>query len=108
MSADRQYVVSADDYGTVKLFNSPCVVEDAPYHEYTGHSSHVTNIRFVARDRIVSIGGKDGSVVQWKLIQGEDKDGDGVVDVNDLDKIFRISKRRGIGQPWEPKRPWGG
>ena len=26
----------------LKLFNAPCVVEDAPYREATGHCSHMT------------------------------------------------------------------
>merc|ERR1711967_29458 len=30
MSRDRRYVVTADDHGRIKLFNSPCIVEDAP------------------------------------------------------------------------------
>ena len=30
ISNDSKYVVTADDYGSVKIFNAPCVVEDAP------------------------------------------------------------------------------
>lgn len=43
------YVVTADDFGTVKVFNAPCVVEDAPARTGTGHSSHVSNVRFLSR-----------------------------------------------------------
>ena len=30
------YLVTADDFGKVKLFNYPCVYNDAPYREYKG------------------------------------------------------------------------
>ena len=31
----------------IKMFNAPCVVEDAPFKSYSGHSSHVMNVRFL-------------------------------------------------------------
>lgn len=41
----------------------------APSHVYGGHSSHVTNVTFLFDDSyLVSTGGKDMSVLQWKIV----------------------------------------
>lgn len=38
-------------------------------HVYGGHSSHVTNVTFLHDDsRLISIGGKDTSVLQWEIV----------------------------------------
>jgi hypothetical protein len=66
----------------VKLFNYPCVVKYAPFRAqewedgaangvgigYAGHSSHVVNIRF-SHDgrRVISVGGNDQAVFQWRV-----------------------------------------
>jgi microtubule-associated protein-like 6 len=53
----------------VKLFNCPCVVEDAPGHCYGGHSSHVTCVRWSAdQSYAVSTGGHDRALLQWRLV----------------------------------------
>lgn len=41
-----RFVVTGDDKGLVRLYAYPCVVQRAPCRVYTGHSSHVRNIRF--------------------------------------------------------------
>ena len=75
LSPNRKYLVTADDQGTcvgsgaVKLFNAPCVVEDAPHREYSGHSSQVCNVRFVGTDRVVSVGGADCTMLLWRVKQ---------------------------------------
>ena len=38
------YLVTADDFGKVKLFRYPCVVANADGKRYGGHSSHVTRM----------------------------------------------------------------
>ncbi len=41
----------------------------APSHVYGGHSSHVTNVTFLHDDSyLVSTGGKDMSVMQWRIV----------------------------------------
>lgn len=40
------YLVTADDFSTVKLFNFPTVWDDAPYKAFRGHSSHITDARW--------------------------------------------------------------
>lgn len=69
LTKDKRFVVTADDHGKVKLFNAPCVVEDAPALTYSGHSSHVTGVRFLLHDsHVVSIGGLDEAIFQWKYV----------------------------------------
>lgn len=55
-SHDNRYLITGDDFGTVKIFNNPGMKKSA-YKKYLGHSSHVTNVRFSANDQyIVSVG----------------------------------------------------
>ena len=66
-SKSGRCLATADDYGCVNLYAWPCVVERAPTKAYFGHSSHVMNVRFNADDsRLVSVGGKDRAVFQWR------------------------------------------
>jgi microtubule-associated protein-like 6 len=54
-------LASGDDFGKVRVFKYPATIEKgSPCHEYSGHSSHVTNIRFMACGRDTSnwYGGK--------------------------------------------------
>ena len=56
------------DDGLVKLFHAPCVVEEAPYVQGTGHSAAVTCARFLKGDQLaVSAGGGDRAVVLWEV-----------------------------------------
>jgi microtubule-associated protein-like 6 len=68
-SPDGRLLVTADDKGLVKLFNCPCVVEDAPHRAYRGHSSHVMCVRFSGDGQLVcSAGGKDYAMFQFRLV----------------------------------------
>ena len=94
--SDERYIATVGDDGLVRLFNSPCVVAGAPCRRYRGHSSHVMNVRFLPmgnghdldhdqdyrRDdrktwrqgrghttaRVVTAGGYDSSIFQWKVV----------------------------------------
>ena len=60
------FVVTADDFGKVKLFNYPCVFNDAPYREYKGHASHAMCVRFSCDDaRVYTAGGADRAMMQF-------------------------------------------
>uniref|UniRef100_A0A674J5M4 EMAP like 3 n=1 Tax=Terrapene triunguis TaxID=2587831 RepID=A0A674J5M4_9SAUR len=49
----------------------PCSLLQAPSHVYGGHGSHVTNVRFTNDDsHLVSLGGKDTSIFQWRVLGG--------------------------------------
>ena len=51
---------TADDFGQVKLFRYPCATEKAKFVAFSGHSSHVTNVRInVSGDQLISVGGND-------------------------------------------------
>ncbi|XP_052001277.1 echinoderm microtubule-associated protein-like 1 isoform X2 [Xyrauchen texanus] len=65
----KRLLVTGDDFGKVHLFSFPCTQSRAPSHIYGGHSSHVTNVNFLFDDsHIVSTGGKDMSVMQWRVV----------------------------------------
>ncbi|XP_029900211.1 echinoderm microtubule-associated protein-like 1 isoform X1 [Myripristis murdjan] len=68
-SNDKSLLVTGDDFGKVHLFSYPCSQFRAPSHVYGGHSSHVTNVNFLYDDSfLVSTGGKDMSVMQWRIV----------------------------------------
>ncbi|XP_047466629.1 echinoderm microtubule-associated protein-like 1 isoform X7 [Mugil cephalus] len=68
-SNDKSLLVTGDDFGKVHLFSYPCSQFRAPSHVYGGHSSHVTNVTFLCDDGyLVSTGGKDMSVMQWRIV----------------------------------------
>uniref|UniRef100_A0AAQ5ZFH8 HELP domain-containing protein n=1 Tax=Amphiprion ocellaris TaxID=80972 RepID=A0AAQ5ZFH8_AMPOC len=68
-SNDKNLLVTGDDFGKVHLFSYPCSQFRAPSHVYGGHSSHVTNVTFLYDDGyLVSTGGKDMSVMQWRIV----------------------------------------
>uniref|UniRef100_A0A8C6TX88 EMAP like 1 n=1 Tax=Neogobius melanostomus TaxID=47308 RepID=A0A8C6TX88_9GOBI len=68
-SRDKKLLVTGDDFGKVHLFSFPCSQFRAPSHVYGGHSSHVTNVSFLLDDScLVSTGGKDMSIMQWRIV----------------------------------------
>uniref|UniRef100_A0A1A8HV72 Echinoderm microtubule associated protein like 1 n=1 Tax=Nothobranchius kuhntae TaxID=321403 RepID=A0A1A8HV72_NOTKU len=68
-SSGRNLLATGDDFGKVHLFSYPCAQFRAPSHVYSGHSSHVTNVSFLFDDSfLVSTGGKDMSVMQWRVV----------------------------------------
>jgi len=69
-SPDGHYLLTSDDFGKVRLFNAPVVVQHAPAHTYGGHSSHVMNVRWgLDQSFAVSVGGRDRCVFQWKVMR---------------------------------------
>lgn len=91
----NQVLVTADDYGLVKLLRYPCVKKGnsnhglpfviyqhetviiihflfalgAKFKKYLGHSAHITNARWSHDYQwVITIGGADHSVFQWKFI----------------------------------------
>ncbi|KAM9251657.1 echinoderm microtubule-associated protein-like 3 [Cariama cristata] len=70
-SHHERLVAVADDFCKVHLFQYPCARPKAPSHVYGGHGSHVTNVRFTHDDgHLISLGGKDTSVFQWRVLGG--------------------------------------
>lgn len=66
-SPSGSLLATADDFGKLKLFRYPCVVEKSKFVEFSGHSSHVTNVRWGPSDSwLVTTGGNDKCVFQWR------------------------------------------
>jgi len=69
-SADGKLVATADDFGEVKIFRFPVDI-GAEFRAYSGHSAHVSNIRFSVNDtHVISAGGNDRTIFQWKVVGG--------------------------------------
>ena len=74
-SKSEKVLATSDDFGLVKLFSYPCVSPDAPSVDYRGHSSHVTTCRFTHDDKyLVTTGGDDKCVFQWKHEMDDEDD----------------------------------
>ena len=43
-------MVTGDDFGNVNLFNYPCIAKNAPHRSFSGHSSHVMNVKFLSNN----------------------------------------------------------
>ncbi|XP_036379829.1 echinoderm microtubule-associated protein-like 3 [Megalops cyprinoides] len=70
-SHSERVVAVADDFCKVHLFQYPCPKPKAPSHKYEGHGSHVTNVCFTHNDsHLISMGGKDTCVLQWRVTGG--------------------------------------
>jgi len=63
----EKLLVTADDNSQVRLFSYPVALDKQPCKRYGGHSSHVTNVTFLGNKYVISTGGMDGSVFQWKI-----------------------------------------
>lgn len=74
----KKLLVTADDFGKVKLFRYPSPVDKASHKSFFGHSSHVTSVKFLSPNananntHVISTGGNDKAIFQWKL-QYEDE-----------------------------------
>ncbi|XP_061105176.1 echinoderm microtubule-associated protein-like 4 isoform X2 [Conger conger] len=85
-SHSERVVAVADDFCKVHLFQYPCPKLKAPSHKYEGHGSHVTNVRFTHNDgHLISMGGKDTCVLQWRVTRG------GVRQGGSLDRSSSVS-----------------
>lgn len=66
ISKSGALVATGDDYGLVNVFRNPCRANHKPV-SLRGHSEHVVKVRFVENDSyLISIGGYDQTVMQWK------------------------------------------
>jgi WD40 repeat protein len=65
-SDDGQLIVTGDDYGLVNVWRNPARKGAAPI-SLRGHSEHVVRTRFTrGNDYIISVGGYDKTIMQWK------------------------------------------
>jgi len=69
LSNDKTLIASGDDFGTVRLHNYPAVDPEAGT-AYNGHAEFVVGVDFLLDDScLLSVGGADMSIFQWKVIQ---------------------------------------
>jgi WD40 repeat protein len=85
-------LVTADDFGKVKLFKYPSAVEYSNYNSFSGHSNIVADVKFAFnQDFVVSIGAVDRCIFQWKYHRlGPDED-----------KMLNIAGEGGEGERME-------
>jgi len=80
-SSSRRLVAAGDDFGSVRLFNYPVMSNDHECIRMSGHSEHVTSVRFYEPNQVetylISAGGYDQTYIQWKQVgvaKGEEDD----------------------------------
>jgi WD40 repeat protein/Ca2+-binding EF-hand superfamily protein len=93
-------VVTGDGFGHMKLRRYPCINKTAAARVYKGHGQRINRVRFTPEDDyVVSVGGEDRSIFQWRVIpsalddamkadesgQDSDLDVEGFFDVDDDD-----------------------
>ena len=61
-----QLLATGDDFGKVKIFRYPAMVEPSEPVVCHGHSSHVTKVKF-GSGCLFSAGGNDTTLIQWRL-----------------------------------------
>lgn len=73
-------LATAEDEGSIKLYRAPSTEPDSKYLQLRGHSSSVTNVKFIGleassetgqergqRHLLFSCGGNDCTVIQWRI-----------------------------------------
>jgi len=61
-------LASGDDFSHVRILRYPSLKKSSEAVVGTGHSSHVTNVKWTKDDsRILSTGGEDQCVFVWKV-----------------------------------------
>ena len=113
----KKTLVTADDSGKLKMFRWPCIEKGSPFSVESGHASHVTCVRWNSDCKwVVSTGGNDRCVFQWKLIKEEELD-DASTSVDaaaeqahehDLDAFDPFSGGVGGGDEFQAVKPWKG
>ena len=80
-SASGRLLITSDNFGRLKMFRYPCVTKGAAYNEYRGHGAQVRKVRFANGDsHVISIGGDDKCVLQWRLDPDDDSDDAEIMD----------------------------
>jgi microtubule-associated protein-like 6 len=89
-SPSGRLLATADDFGKVNLYRYPCTREDAECTVYSGHSSHVTNVRWAklngkkGANILLSTGGNDKCVFQWRCSGSGERSAGGALNSHTL------------------------
>lgn len=65
------YIAGGDDNHCIVLYRFPAHSTDCDFSLNFGHASHVTNVRFNSSNVLVSTGGNDHTLIQWRLVEEE-------------------------------------
>ncbi|ETO26201.1 hypothetical protein RFI_10939 [Reticulomyxa filosa] len=69
LTSDSRLIASGDDFGTVRLHNYPAIDSEA-CRAYNGHAEFVVGVDFLNDDSyLLSVGGADMSIFQWKVVE---------------------------------------
>jgi len=105
-SNQRQLVAVADNHSGVMVLNYPAVVNKQPCHYHLGHSSFVTNVRWLKYKnekgleelKLISAGGHDRSLMQWRVKRLEPPD--------ETDEAFQVGGKFRGGLFQDAKFAW--
>ena len=74
-SPDSRLLVTGDDYGRLKIFKYPCYIKNASHFNIAGHANHISNVCFSSKgDKLYSVGLKDNTLMQWRIVQRKQDD----------------------------------
>lgn len=80
-TATDSIIACADEFGSIHVFNYPCVNGKALFITRFGHAPGIAGLCFLTPTRLLTAGGLDGAVFAWSLEPQEDEpDDDGVVE----------------------------
>lgn len=69
-----QLIATGNDNDKVHVFRYPSVLEKSKPVVGHGHASDVTKVKFNNKDTmLISTGGNDTTVIQWKIVHGDTK-----------------------------------
>ena len=108
-SKSHKVLATVDDFGQVKLFKFPCVKKNSGFNSYRGHSSHVTNCRFL-NGYLISIGGNDKAIFQWRYTEDHEEapiSEEAMQSVEPENKLFDL-ETVGEGDQFMAVKPWLG
>mmetsp|Transcript_49849 Transcript_49849/g.61212 ORF Transcript_49849/g.61212 Transcript_49849/m.61212 type:complete len:293 (-) Transcript_49849:425-1303(-) len=76
LTSDGKFIISGDDYGTIRLHNYPAINPSA-FKAYTGHAEFVVGVELLRSDKqLISCGGADMAILQWELSKPDDETAD--------------------------------
>ena len=108
-------IVLGDSKGMLSLLNFPCPSTPWCRAEFSGHGSYISCVRFTKKDMyVVSLGGTDHSVFQWRVTRDDDHVEEKVKEVtkkvemeNEADTPY-VLEHVGQGDEFLALKPWLG
>jgi len=71
----RDIIAATDNFGRIRIVNAPCVSEEPNFIQCSAHSADAQKCIFSCDDSmLLTSGGTDGSIFQWRIIVPESQD----------------------------------